>query len=78
MRILAKLHDPEESIAISAELRVDHSINGKCERATFLSEFAVLRVERLLARVERVRLVDAHVQHVPFESVGAALELPVA
>ena len=38
----------------------------------------MLRVECVLARIERVGLVDAHVQNVPFKSIGAALELPVA
>ena len=77
MRVLAELDNAEEAVAISAELRVDKSVDLESKRATLLTKILMLVVQSYLLLIVTVRLVDTNIENVPFDSINRTLELPV-
>ena len=77
MRVLAKLDYAEEAVAISAELRVDQSVDLEGKRATLLTKILMLVVQSYLLLIVTVRLVDTNIENVPFDAINRTLELPV-
>ena len=77
MRVLAKLDYAEEAVAISAELRVDKSVDLESKRATLLTKILMLVVQSYLLLIVTVRLVDTNIENVPFDAINRTLELPV-
>ena len=61
MRVLAELDYAEEAVAISAELRVDKSVDLEGKRATLLTKILMLVVQSYLLLIVTVRLVDADI-----------------
>ena len=61
MRVLAELDYAEEAVAISAELRVDKSVDLEGKRATLLTKILMLVVQGYLLLVVTVRLVDTNI-----------------
>ena len=77
MRVLAELDYAEEAVAISAELRVDKSVDLEGKRATLLTKILMLVVQSYLLLIVTVRLVDTNIENVPFDAINRTLELPV-
>ena len=77
MRVLAELDYAEEAIAVSAELRVDQSVDLEGKRATLLTKILMLVVQSYLLLIVTVRLVDTNIENVPFDAINRTLELPV-
>lgn len=77
MRVLAELDYAEEAVAISAELRVDKSVDLEGKRATLLTKILMLVVQSYLLLIVTVRLVDTDIENVPFDAINRTLELPV-
>ena len=77
MRVLAELDNAEEAVAISAELRVDKSVDLEGKRATLLTKILMLVVQSYLLLIVTVRLVDTNIENVPFDAINRTLELPV-
>ena len=77
MRVLAELDYAEEAVAISAELRVDQSVDLEGKRATLLTKILMLVVQSYLLLIVTVRLVDTNIENVPFDAINRTLELPV-
>ena len=77
MRVLAELDYAEEAVAISAELRVDQSVDLESKRATLLTKILMLVVQSYLLLIVTVRLVDTDIENVPFDAINRTLELPV-
>ena len=77
MRVLAELDYAEEAVAISAELRVDKSVDLESKRATLLTKILMLVVQSYLLLIVTVRLVDTNIENVPFDAINRTLELPV-
>ena len=70
MRVLAELDNAEEAVAISAELRVDKSVDLEGKRATLLTKILMLVVQSYLLLIVTVRLVDANIKNVPFDAIN--------
>jgi len=77
VRVLAELDYAEEAVAISAELRVDQSVDLESKRATLLTKILMLVVQGYLLLIVTVRLVDTDIENVPFDAINRTLELPV-
>jgi len=77
VRVLAELDYAEEAVAISAELRVDQSVDLESKRATLLTKILMLVVQSYLLLIVTVRLVDTDIENVPFDAINRTLELPV-
>ena len=78
MRVLAKLGHPEETIAFSAQLIVDHCVDLESEGSSLRSQVSMLMIQLSLARIELVfGLVDANIEHIPLLTILGSLELPI-
>ena len=79
MCVLAQLGYPEETIAIHAELIVDHCVDLESEGATLRSQVSMLMVQLNLTRIKLViGLVDANIEHIPLLTIQGSLQLPVS
>ena len=79
MSVLAQLGYPEETIAVHAELIVDHCVDLESEGATLRSQISMLMVQLSLTRIKLViGLVDANIEHIPLLTIQGSLQLPVS
>ena len=79
MCVLAQLGYPEETIAIHAELIVDHCVDLESEGATLRSQVSMLMIQLGLSLIKLViGLVDANIEHIPLLTIQGSLQLPVS